>query len=150
MAQLLLLRFKSEHKSSHNDSKPLIIVVIMVSSLIYEVLVSIGFSRDLCIADFCLPRCKVTVSEAELNAGKVKIASDDLSPNDHCFIKINHPAESIFVRFDEVKSSYSFSQIMWNVRGREKIEELNSFHLDRHWLEWREIEPLSDDPGKIY
>ena len=120
----------------------------MISSLIYEVLVTVGFNRDLCIADFCLPRCKVTVTEAELNDGKVKIASDDLSPNDHCFIKINHPSEPIFIRYDEVKSTYSFSQIMWNVRGRDKIKELNSFHLDRHWLEWREIEPLSDDPGK--
>ena len=139
---------QSIQKAISRISKPLIVVVIMISSLIYEVIFTIGFTRDLCIADFCLPRCKVSIAEEKLAHERVSLSSDDLLPDDHCFIKINHPSEPLFVRFDEIQSVHSFSQIMWNVRGKDKIEELNSVHIDKDWQDWRLITPHTDDPGK--
>ena len=121
----------------------------MISSLIYEIIFTIGFTRDLCIADFCLPRCKLTIDEERLFHERISLSSDDLSVDEHCFIKVNHPSELLFVRFDEVQSVHSFSQIMWNVRGKDKIEELNSAHVDKNWQDWRLITPNTDDPGEL-
>ena len=136
-------------KGHFRISKPLIVVVIMISSLIYEIIFTIGFTRDLCIAEFCLPRCKLTIDEERLFHERISLSSDDLLVDEHCFIKVNHPSEPLFVRFDEVQSVHSFSQIMWNVRGKDKIEELNSAHMDKNWQDWRLITPHTDDPGEL-
>ena len=39
--------------------------------------------------------------------------------------------------------------MIWNVRGRTEIEELNSVYVDRNWQDWRVItaKNATDDLG---
>ena len=93
-----------------------------------------------CIADFCLPKCLIDVPYTnEISSNEIH--SSDFASDTHCFLRLNAQVAQnpIFFKFSNFNATRSFAQVSWNYRGRDKIEELNSFVLDASVQTWKPV-----------
>ena len=146
--------------------KRILIVACMVLGLAYQLWSVFDSRRErvLCISDFCLPVCSMshTFDPIRGNKGRptaVEIKSELLGKDENCFVKILHADDDqpILFRFENRNSSVSsFAQILWNFKSLgstsgslsasgSRMEELNSFFLNREEDKWR----LAAQPSSI-
>jgi len=117
----------------------------MISALALQVwlMYSSTLVSSYCIADFCLPKCPIKLPKLDGNGNMhgefTEINSSDLTPDTHCFIRMEPPTSPVFFKFSDFNSTRSFAQVSWNYRGQDKIEELNSFVLDATISSWKPV-----------